>query len=254
MRKLRWGMFFVSLITAFICVLLLLNITAPNPTGRRYASSEVMITGSPQAIGSDAERVLAHDLGIPNNNQAEQRHCICNSSSGNTVPNQCNVCLVTTPLRSTSHRLPDFMTDTFIADSKNVGKLMSADQIADFALAAHLLDQPLWIFVRVNSIVDDVYHELVESTGGGVVYYFPSSGYHDPVDEFAKNGLAFAGGLGIATYGLGWLMRRSHTPKTPRPPKPPKDPFAQADDALDFIRRRKDRTQAEIDLHDHRLN
>lgn len=253
MRKLCWGMFFISLITAFVSVVLLLNITAPNPTSRRYASSDVITTGAPQAIGSNAEHVLSLDLGIPNNNDSSQRHCICNNA---TVPGQCNTCMVNMSLRSSSHRLPDFVTDHYIADSKNVYKLMDADQIADFALAAHMLGRPLWIFVRVDSIVDASYHQLVESTGGGIVYYFPSAGYQDPVDQAAKNGLAFAGGLGFASIGMSALLRRSkpNTPQLPKPPKKPKDPFEEADDALEFIRRRKDRAQSEIDQHDHRWN
>jgi hypothetical protein len=57
------------LIALTACVVLLLNFTAPNPTGRRYSSESPLMTGqgSAQQIGLSAERVLARDLGIARN-------------------------------------------------------------------------------------------------------------------------------------------------------------------------------------------
>ncbi len=83
MKKIRRIVFLLALISLVASVVLLMNITAPNPTGRRY-SSEVPLVGrqaNAQQIGADGERILSNDLHLPNNNEADQRQCICGNTS-----------------------------------------------------------------------------------------------------------------------------------------------------------------------------
>ena len=42
---------FFALIAVLICVMLLLNFTASNPTGRRYSSAPVLTSGSRKRLG-----------------------------------------------------------------------------------------------------------------------------------------------------------------------------------------------------------
>src|SRR5262245_22384485 len=92
MKRLRRVAFAITLVVLIGCVVLLLNFTAPNPTRRRYSSRVVEITGNPQSIGRDAENVLALDLGLPNNNEPDQRLCICGDPSY-AISGECRVCL-----------------------------------------------------------------------------------------------------------------------------------------------------------------
>ncbi len=57
-------LFIICVVNIFISSVLLLNITAPNPTHRRY-SSEVPLTtgqGASRDLGDSGERTLAKDL------------------------------------------------------------------------------------------------------------------------------------------------------------------------------------------------
>jgi len=213
---------------------LLLNITAPNPTSRRY-SSEMPITtgqGSTAQIGLSGERVLSKDLSLPNNNDPDQRQCICNSP-GRVSPAQCRVCIAYSQSVA-NHRIPDFITPSFIADSKNVLSLPYTDtslvnQIGDYAIAARSLNIPLYIYVRTNTEVDPEITRIVGETGGGIIYYFTVDGYVDPVDQAALFGLLAS--LGV--FALGGLWTVVATPpniggatrvkkRTPQPPPAPK--------------------------------
>jgi hypothetical protein len=203
-RRLRILLLLAAFITASLCVILPLNVTAPNPTGRRYSSETPPTTGqaSTALIGGVAEEILAHDLRTVNNNLAGQRQCFCSAAyTSQRVPRDCNVCTVHLPQIET-YRRPDFISDRFIADSKNVQQLTSpAPQLMAFALGAEALHRPLWIYVRVNTIVDPHLESMVELTGGDVVYYFAVPGYIDPVDQAARQGLVasvivFSGCLG----------------------------------------------------------
>ncbi|MBX3064915.1 MAG: hypothetical protein KF726_18175 [Anaerolineae bacterium] len=202
MKKLRRLALAISLICALISIVLLLNFTAPNPTGRRY-SSEIPLTtgqGRAQEIGSDGERVLAQDLRLPNNNDADQLKCICNS--GQPDPNQCSVCLANVTMQSPFRR-PDFIGTNFIAEVKNAQNLLydsrDLEQIRDYALAAKAMGQPLWLYTRVNTNFDAEFERLVNETGGGVVRYLTVSGYVDPVDETARSVLGWALLIGVIT-------------------------------------------------------
>ncbi len=215
-----------ALLAAMLSVIVLLNFTAPNPTGRRY-SSEVPLTtgeGHPKTIGNDGEDILAHDLGVVNNNASGQMQCFCDPAG--LPAKSCNTCLAYPPevsISSSNYFYPDFITDRFIADSKNTQKLTLPDeQLAVFASAARILDRPLWIYVRVNTVVDPALETMIEMTNGDVVYYFTVPDYVDPVDQMAQRTLVvsvmvFGGGLFTVP-----LRRRQSSPSPSKPTRPGK--------------------------------
>lgn len=189
-------------------IVLLLNFTAPNPTGRRYSSEVVDLNLNNGAKGIQGERILAQDLNAPNNNVEKQ--CICGETSA--LQGQCNLCRVNITTVST-YRLPDFFTETYIADSKNRTSWLSsyADQYAqlrDYADAAVALDMPLWVYVRVDTTVDQVMQDLVRSTGGDIVYYFATPDWVDPVNIIAIIGILI-GGV-IVVFVLWREFRETH--------------------------------------------
>ncbi len=258
MKFIRWMVVPGSVLVLLICVLLLLNFTAPNPTGRRYSSEMPRTTGQAgaQAIGDDGERILSQDLGLPNNNAADQRQCLC---QGATIlnPTDCNLCIPVSSLTS-RFRIPDFIGAGFIAESKNAQNLMytgrEVDQINDYVLAANELKRPLWLFTRVNTLVAPQFERLVESTGGDVVPYFSVPGYSDPVDDMARKGIAVSvmviGSLSL----LEWSIRRRVTKPDSSSKPAPNDPLNKArkkvETAENFARRTKERTQSTIDEQD----
>jgi hypothetical protein len=261
-----------SLFGLIFSSILLLNFTAPNPTGRRY-SSEVPLTtrqGNALQIGLSAENVLAKDLGLPRNDDPEQLQCICRNAANAVVPNECNSCFAHLDVISTSsHRRPDFVGKSFIAESKNRRNLLyeqsdQVDQISDYAAAAKLLNQPLWVFVRVNTTLSPEFRQIVESTGGGLVPYFTVPGYVDPVDSGAEKVLVVSMFLMVwigldmwaARYLPNFRMLLPPSPKPPRSPKPSGDPVSKAmrktDNAEDFMQRTKEKRRQDIEKEDSR--
>jgi hypothetical protein len=245
--------FNVALVVFFISVLLLSNITAPNPTHRRYSSEMPLTTGqgNGKAIGDSAEAILSADLRLPNNNAPDQLQCLCkNMSSANGKT--CNLCLPVSDLQS-DFRVPDFIAPDFMAESKNTQNLLYTgreyDQISDYALAAKLLNRPLWVYIRVNTTVAPDFYEIVHSTGGDVVPYFTVPGYVDPVDDAARKAAIASGAIAV---GLVWIQRRSQKPKIiPAKPKEPVDATARKmTHAEDFAASAKDRLQAKVDEED----
>lgn len=248
---------------------LLMNLTAPNPTGRRYSSEAPLTTGegSSSAIGISGEAVLAKDLGLPNNNLAGQIQCICGNAS-QAKSNQCNACLMTLPSLST-YRRPDFVGSGYLAESKNEQGLWysgrEVDQINDYVLAAILMRAKLWVYVRVNTEVAPEFVYLVESTGGGVVWYFTVPGYRDPVETilhtiFISSCLTLAA-VGFMVWASSRLKNRpiivsSPSAKPPRSPKPSGDPISKAmrktDAAEDFVQRSKEKRWQDIEKEDSR--
>ncbi len=259
MRLFRALGFAVAFIILAVSVLLLLNVTAPNPTGRRY-SSEIPVTtgqGSTDLIGSDAERILAADLHLPNNNDAGQRQCLCSQTQyASTTPGQCNVCLAYSA-HIANFRLPDFVGDGFIADSKNVRELSvtslnTFQQLSDMAQVARDNNLALWIFVRVNTRVDSEYRALFDGLRGGILPYFAVPGYVDPVDSAAQIGLLLALLLIAALLAWGWLTKPRPAPKPQSvQEKKPEDPLQKADEAQEFARRMKDRARGKIESNGH---
>lgn len=262
MKSIRRIGFPVSVLALVTCVTLLLNVTAPNPTGRRYSSQMPLVTGqgSAEAIGQSGEEILARDLRLPNNNATDQRQCLCRSV---TSPNpiDCNVCIPVSSLTST-FRIPDFIAAGYIAESKNAQNLLyngrEVDQINDYVLAAKELKRPLWLFIRVDTLVAPEFEQIVESTGGDVVHYFTVPGYADSVDDMARKGVAVSlvmiGGLSL----LQWRARKPLAEPV-SPPKPassarPSDPVnktkRKVETAEEFARRTRERTQSNIDEQD----
>ncbi len=262
MKRLRRYILALATIVLAVSIILLLNITAPNPTGRRYSSQMPLTTGQAdgQAIGSSAELILSTDLRLPNNNEADQRQCFCKNQVANGK--ECNVCFPVNDLQS-DYRIPDFIAPNFIAESKNARNLLYTgrefDQISDYAVAAKVLKKPLWVYIRVNTYVDPDFYQIVTETGGGVVPYFSVPGYSDPVDDAAgKSGLV-SGVLVIGGFWLEWRGLRGRTfrirlsPPVPKPPRKP-DPLTgtvrKVTQAEDFTMSAKDRVRAKMDEED----
>jgi hypothetical protein len=222
--------FVLALLGIIVCIVLLLNFTASNPTHRRYSSKTPLTTGQASGydIGSDAERILSKDLGLPRNEQPDERQCICGVATA--VPRTaCNTCVVHLTTVD-SYRRPDFVSSKFIAEAKNRQNLLVGDrdfaQIRDYADAAKALDMPLWVFVRVDTTVESEYREIVRSTGGDMVFYFTVPGYEDPTDAAAKKGILICSGVGIAAVVLEFKSRRA-------PRRPPQPAHARTEEILD---------------------
>jgi hypothetical protein len=257
MKLLRRLLFVVSLMVVVLCIVLLLNFTAPNPTGRRYSSEAPLTSGNAQAIGLSGEEILARDLRLTRNDAADQRQCICNNPNVSTGGNDCRVCIASDASIST-YRRPDFISSSFIAESKNRQNLLytytdQVDQITDYVTAAQLLRRPLWLYTRVDTRLDAEFYRLAESTGGGVIPYFTTVGYVDPVDQVARSGLIAALAV-LAITGI-WEIGARQVRKTPAPPKDPTARSqAKTDDAQDFVKAAKARAQRKIDTEDARGN
>jgi len=203
--------FIISGLSLGIALLLLLNITALNPTDRRYSSIPVATAGNFRDIGAEGERVLSADLGVAVNETLSRPQCICDIAQPQSVPATCRTCyaysqVTPTSSRPVTYRVPDFVTSGYIAEAKNVRVLPIGDrdlnaQLQDYALAARSKGVPLWIYVRVDTEVDAEYVWLARGTGGGVIRYFAAPGYQDNVDQIAL----YVGGaslLGMALFGL----------------------------------------------------
>lgn len=261
MKTFRRGIIAAGLLLSAFCILLLMNITAPNPTGRRYSSSVV-----PESDGRAAEDVLQADLNITHNERSPITMCICDHD-GHKV-NKCQTCLISSScVINTS--IPDFISKNFLIDSKNYAKsqLRLDQQLRNFVCAARENNLQLWLYVRKDTDVQSSLIQAVQSTGGDVVYYFTKSDYIDQTDGSARLGLVGA----VAFVGLGGylevlaLRRRIKRPvririaiQSPPPPSPgsPKssrpvvDPTRKADDAVSFAQRMKDKTRRDMDEDD----
>lgn len=250
-----------AIVILIVCVVLLLNITAPNPTGRRYSTESPIMTGqgSTAEIGVTAELILARDLGLPRNEDPDQRQCFCNQSAPPMA--ECRVCLAYTPLTTSTYRRPDFVAPGFIAESKNRRNLLytyqdQVDQISDYALGAQALGRPLWVFTRVNTQVSPEFSRIVESTGGGVIPYFTVPGYVDLVDRAATIGL-LASGVALALLIL-WGRLEYLWTRQDRPPRRPRQRVSNAARAVanaeSFVHQTEERARFKGSVEDSRLD
>ncbi len=232
------------IITGFLfllgSIIILLNFTAPNPTGRRYSSRPVLRQGSSGAVGNDGETVLAADLRLVSNNDGSQLVCFC--KYGNTkTSSQCRSCAG--QYNISSNRLPDFLTDRLIIDSKNVRDLGDYDQLSDFAIVARQTGRALWIYTRVDSTVAPKYHTLIESTGGKIVPYFTYAGYEDTADQWAKRGLLVSGLLFAGSF----IRIKRPTVRIPvRPAKQPQTPLNKTAESIQRAQDHLDKSRDEL--------
>lgn len=257
MKRALQLVFNIALVILIVSVLLLLNITAPNPTHRRYSSQTPLTTGqgTGKSVGDSAEMILAADLNLPNNNAPDQRQCLC-KSAGSASAKACNVCLPVSDLQ-TDFRIPDFIAPDFMAESKNTQNLLYTgreyDQILDYALAAKLLNRPLWVYIRVDTTVSPEFDDIVHATGGNVIPYFTVPNYIDPVDDAAKKAGVVSG---VILLGIVAMKRRASRIPAPTltPVKVTADPLAGAarkvSHAEDFVADSKDRLRTQIDEED----
>ncbi len=257
MKIFRRILLFFLLLTSIVCIVLLLNFTASNPTGRRYSSASPIITGQgdTQQIGLSGEKILSADIRLPRNEDADQRQCICNNGGYTPTKNECLACFAASD-QITTYRRPDFVGPGFIAESKNARNLLysgrEVDQIGDYVLISRLLGYPLWVFVRANTLVDFQFTQLVQSTGGDVIYYFTVPGFVDPVDFWSVRFLSMSLVLIVLLLAVEWLPARSKRFVRVTPVRPPSDPYLRkADDAQDFINWRKDKLKNQMDTDDH---
>lgn len=257
MKRLRRLTLISAALFAVLCVVLLLNITAPNPTRRRYSSEPVEINAPNRDKGTQAERILAKDLGVVDNN--EQRACICGQK-----PAQCSVCFADVPLRgSYTFRLPDIVTDRLIADAKNY-RIMPAsaanrrdllDQLAVDADAAKATGREVWVFTRVNTEIEPSFERELTEMGVKIVRYFSVSGHVDATDQAAQSGLLISG-VTVGALGAAELLAQRSRRIVPRSrpirvrpiaPTRPRNPITQAskraDDTQDFMRRVRENTE-----------
>ncbi len=252
--------FLIAAVGLIICGVLLLNITAPNPTHRRYSSQIPLTTGqaNANAIGVDGERILAADLGLPRNDEPDQLQCVCRDP-GFSDSRNCRVCLAYSQISSV-YRRPDFVGANFIAESKNARNLYyesrDLDQITDFSIVARQLKKPLWVFTRVNTVIDPQFESVVNATGGGVVRYFVVPGYVDSVDMAGRSLLAPSiAGLLISVI-IEVIMRRwkpaaplfvRASPKSSTPPNPARHANEALDAADKFLQDSKDKSRKRLD-------
>ena len=272
MKQFRRAGIFIALILLVVSLGIRANLNVLNPTGLRYSSEYPLRTGegTAQEIGTDGERVLAIDLNVINNNRAGQIQCACNTPNyDQSPPTQCNICFGFSE-NIENYRIPDFVTLNYIAESKNVASLQAFrqngeeirdyQQIRDIVDVALLLDLPFWVYVRVDTEVAPEYLDLVEATGGGIVYYFAYDGYIDPAEQFANSVMPIAV---IVLVLLGaWELRGGKSrntvtvplnPSTPKA-KPPKEPLGKStssvNNAEDFQSKLRNKLDIDSIRHD----
>lgn len=253
MRKLIVSLLTVlGLLVITVAVIILLNFTATNPTGRRYSSQIVQIGGQSDEIGRSGERILGHDLGLPLNESIGQRQCLCHTVDNTPPKALCMTCVTYAPIAA-DYRIPDFVGRGFIAESKNgrnllyVGDSREIGQINDYVIGARTLKRPLWVYTRVDTKVSPDFVEIVRSTGGDVVPYFAVPGWVDPWDELGRQLLLIGGGMLVSAM----VVMRLSPFKLRRAPEPEPMP---TDDAQGFLKQAREKARRTIDKEDARLD
>lgn len=252
--RIRASVFVVALLVATICVILLLNVTAPNPTGRRYSSADPQHVAAVLGVHDwrAAELILEADLGVPFNDDAATRTCLCQTDT-TIPPGRCNACALPSVAISQSYTLPDFLTERMVADSKYVQTFSLDTQINDFLLYAQVSGREIWIYTRTDTIISASVLESIRATGGDVVPYFVVEGFYDPIESgaglFLIISLIVFGVLATLQF-VAYLNR--DTPDAPSA----EDTIDKAQDKVDeteaFMERVERLSRREIDEEDSR--
>lgn len=240
--KLKYSLLLLPMSGIVIALILLFNFTAPNPTGRRYSSEIVITEGSSSAKGISGETILSQDLGFPRNDIGTSRMCIL---ALNLQP--CS--------NQRGEYRPDFITDRYIIDAKNHVALIpdrnhvrDLEQLTAFAQVAAQTGRSFWVYVRVDTIIDPLFVELTERTGGGVIPYFRVEGWYDPVDQIAQILLI------VSIIAVGVVLILFWLESLPEVPDDPRDDQrgGKLDEAERFAKRAKERARAQSE--NYRLN
>lgn len=225
MKTLRRTVFIIALLVIMVCAGLLITAYDPsNPAHRRYSSEVVLGTGQApsEKIGADGERVLGKDLALSNNNKRNPRKIVCNTRYENQPPPENNTECVVFSDEIKNYRIPDFVSNDFIAESKNVKDLLVTherdfQQITEIAIAAKTLNKPFWLYVRQTTKVSPEYYTLLDDIQGGIIHYFQTTEpYVDPIDFNLWQIIAIA--LGAMVVVLTWeLLAKVFAFFTPTP-------------------------------------
>lgn len=233
---LRICIFFLTILAV---VWFALHFAAPNPTHRWYSTEvlDVSRNTTNEQKGIQGEDLLALDLGLeePTNERSDNAICVCGIHySGEPSPRGCSSCFVYSADIS-NYRIPDFVTRSYIAESKNRISLLASDsdtivQVTEMAAGARAFGIPLYIYVRINTVVDREYYEIARSTGGDVVHYFLVDGYESLIIfEAMINGLLII--IVLLSLGAGvWVYIMNN-----RPGNPSEDSIDEIDKAEDSI-------------------
>jgi hypothetical protein len=173
----RRGGLCVSIAVMIVGAVLLLNFTAPNPTGRRYSSDTPVLSGSSNEIGASAEIILSHDLGVPKN---------------------------TTNFDGV---IPDFITEVSIIESKNCAALPCENrgQFERLLILSQTTGRELWVYTRIGTRIPDDMQAAVVNTGGSIVPYFVVPPYRDATDSAAI--LIIGVGASVSSFFVVWEYR-----------------------------------------------
>jgi hypothetical protein len=202
----------LSLLSLILGFALVYSYHDDNPTGRLYSSSVVL-------DANQAESVLSLDLGVERNDEGDNTQCICSQDGLSHA--RCNACFVSIGKQSA---IPDFVTDTFIADSKfypNSSFGLSSPQIQAFIQASEILEVPLWIFVHVDTSVSDNTYQRIALTGGGVVHYFTDNLFDAMASDVGWIMLILGGLLfgGFVALRVRQTLRQWDLPEPEDPPR-----------------------------------
>lgn len=164
----------ISAVVFLVALILLLNFTAPNPTGRRYSSAMPVLSGTPNEIGASAEYILAEDLGLLKNGV----------NFGGVIP--------------------DFIDDFYVVESKNCAALPceSRGQFERLVELASSSGRELWIYTRIDTPIPNDMAQIVQTTGGQIIGYFTVPGYVDTVDHASI--IALIAGSGSLVFVGAW--------------------------------------------------
>jgi hypothetical protein len=238
MQQIRRRILIVTVIIIILAstVSLILDTTAPNPTGRWFSSDIVDTSLDGQVFGKQAEILLGHDLNLPQNDSLEgERRCFCNVNH-QAPPGRCNVCEAKSANIST-WSIPDFISDGIIVDSKAVAYFAVDEQIRNFIEVTEIADRELWIYVRKDTIFSDTTRETIQATGGDIIPYFVVAAYSFwlIIEQAANNLLLFAIIIAVGLLIWEYIAQQRHDDSAPSKSLP--DEVERAEDSVEETER-----------------